>query len=71
MSRSTLYSKKLLGYAQLAGNGLICVLITYLLVEFYDPCLILYLVPVLSYSNADTQKQLILVESKERAGIYL
>jgi hypothetical protein len=70
VSIGTLYSKNLIGYAQSAGNFL-SFLITYSLAGFNDPGLMLCLVPVLSYSNADTQKQLILSENKERAGVYL
>lgn len=37
---------------------------------FNRACLILFIVPVVTYSNADTQKLSILNENKKRAGVY-
>jgi len=62
----TFYSKNLIGYAQSAGY-ILSYSITFVLVDFYDFDLMLCLDPVLFYSNADTQKQLILRENKGKA----
>lgn len=62
---STFNSKNLIGYAQSAGN------LIALLADLNDSAFALSLSPVLLYSNADTQKHLILSENKEKTGIYL
>jgi len=65
VSISTFNSKNLIGYAQSAGN------LIALLADLNDSAFALSLSPVLFYSNADTQKHLILSENKEKSGIYL
>ena len=65
VSISTFNSENLIGYAQPAGN------LRTLLANLDDLAFALSLSPVLFYSNADTQKHLILSENKEKNGIYL
>jgi len=65
VSIGTFNSENLIGYAQPAGN------LRTLLANLDDLAFALSLSPVLFYSNADTQKHLILSENKEKKGIYL
>ena len=58
MSMGTFNSKNLIGYAQSAGN------LIALLADLNDSAFALSLSPVLFYSNAYTQKHLILSENK-------
>ena len=66
----TFNSQNFMGYAQSAGNVL-SYLITCTLADLNDPVALLCLVPVISYSNADTKKEQILRENKEKSGIYI
>lgn len=59
VSIGTFNSQNLIGYAESAGNVL-SYLITYSLADLNDPVALLCLVPVVSYSNADTKKEQIL-----------
>lgn len=70
VSIGTFNSQNLIGYAQSAGNVL-SYLITCTLADLNDPVALLCLVPVISYSNADTKKEQILRENKEKSGIYI